>query len=94
MGGVATEGEPTTNYDTGSLQRSSRQPKVSTTIDESVVNTYPSLRRAVAKSLKYVFFNSLLLFPEIFQNLYRKHNAFSNREGAHICINPNKNIEQ
>ena len=26
-------------------------------------------------------------------SLYRKHNAFSNREGANICINPNKNIE-
>ena len=27
-------------------------------------------------------------------SLYRKHNAFSNREGAQIFINPNKNIEQ
>ena len=27
-------------------------------------------------------------------SLYRRHNAFSNREVAHICINPNKNIEQ
>ena len=49
---VATEGEPTRNYDTGSLQRPSKQAKVSTVVESSTVNTYPSLRRAVATSLK------------------------------------------
>jgi hypothetical protein len=50
--GVATEGEPTRNYNTGSLQRPGRQPKASVIVDPSTVNTYPSLRRAVATSLK------------------------------------------
>ena len=54
MEGIATEGETTRNYETGSLQRPSRQARVSTTVDQSAVNTYPSLRRAVATSLKYV----------------------------------------
>ena len=50
--GIATEGETTRNYGTGSLQRNARQAKVSTVVESSTMNTYPSLRRAVATSLK------------------------------------------